>query len=229
MRPPRQSTKTGWEEPNLIAMAAMANRSTVSWRCSNFGPSDALLLGNPQNAFMEAHRPRPSWGRPLYPLPANFTGTLYPAGPVAVPDSADAIDVMNDWIDFAGAQGSIAVMLDYHPPDHCSFCQGDDMESRDYCLRGMFQAYSVYNANFTRSHRCHDPMSETLYNRAQYFQWPPHAVAGTIDARLHPHLRVPNRTTYIRLGTDRNAEAYNVFTDGRISVSYTHLTLPTKA
>jgi nicotinamidase/pyrazinamidase len=42
--------------------------------------------------------------------------------------------------------------------------------------------------------------------------WPPHCIAGTKGAELHPHLRITG-AAYIKKGTDPDKEAYSGFQD----------------
>src|SRR5690606_29204687 len=61
---------------------------------------------------------------------------------------------------------------------------------------------------------------DTRHFKEQGGPWPPHCVAGTRGAELHPDLRVPRDTIVISKGQDRNDDGYSAFegttTEGRL-------------
>lgn len=61
---------------------------------------------------------------------------------------------------------------------------------------------------------------DTTHFQEQGGPWPPHCVAGTRGADLHPDLRVPRDTIVISKGQDRGDDGYSAFegstADGRL-------------
>ena len=53
--------------------------------------------------------------------------------------------------------------------------------------------------------------SDTSHFSAQGGPWPPHCVAGTAGADLHPGLRVPSDTIIVSKGQDRRDDGYSAF------------------
>ena len=209
----------------LALWPAAATEVQVSTRCTTIWPTDALLLMDIQNCFMEKRSVQSV--QPEYELTqasdidpddldAQVDNGTIAAGALRVLGSTDIISVANAWIDLMGDDNLIYATLDYHPTKHCSFCNAHSggIQPGSYCISG---AGSTGNLN--ASHRCHDRVSEDDYLRASYYQWPAHCVAGTFGARLDPYLRVPNHTTVVKLGTSSTRDSYSAFDGGRISVA----------
>lgn len=145
---------------SLLAGGEGANSSA----CLTLGSTDAILLIDPQNCFMETRALSPS--PPAYPLaPSDLTdgGATIPAGPLSVSGSSEIIDVMNDWIQYAMSNTSnttVLATLDWHPPTHCSFCNlhSGGIQAGLWCVRGA-DTVDTFNA----SHRCTDAISIAAY------------------------------------------------------------------
>ena len=186
--------------------------ATGSAVCKQFQPDDALLVLNVQNSFMEKREVR-AGVTPRYGLPANWTSAgEIPAGPLPVPGSSGIIDVVNAWIDFAKA-GTVIATLDYHPPTHCSFCDIMDggIKGGTYCIRGVGQSPDVFDLTFNESHVCLDEISAADFASATYFQWAPHSVAATVDARVDPYVALPDDAIVVKLGTQQMRDDYSAF------------------
>ena len=52
---------------------------------------------------------------------------------------------------------------------------------------------------------------DTTHFRAHGGPWPPHCVAGTPGAELHPDLRQPQNLVLVSTGQDRNDDGYSAF------------------
>lgn len=187
-----------------------------SSKCNRLGPSDALIVVDVQNCFMES-RPTRVGAAPEFALPGGWSSTI-PAGSLQVPGSSGIIDVINGWIDFAAA-GSVYATLDYHPADHCSFCHthGGGVAAGTYCVTGVAQSPEVYAPSLNLTHRCRDAISEADFLTASYFQFPQHCVAGTMGARFDPYLRLGPDTTVLKLGLEEMRDEYSAFGGGRVS------------
>ena len=218
-------------------LALLCAPLSASARCARLGPGDGVLLVCPQNCFMEARPVRPD-APPHYPLPPDTadSGTLA-AGPLAVAGSSEIIDPMNAWLREAAAAGARTyAALDYHPPEHCSFCKPmrcDGYEgpgegacrsvvSGTACMRSSF---TDANAWFEPDDRCVDAVSLADYSFGTYYQWASHCVAGTFGARLDPYLdrALMNGTTF------ETHDSFSTFDGGRVSAAPpgTHDAAPT--
>jgi len=200
------------------ATALMRPGSLGSRACQELHSFDALLLINPQNSFLE-QRPK----RLNTPSAYTFTGNTIGPGSRPLPRSARVIDVMNTWIALFGVHSrglNVYVSLDYHPPDHCSFCDisRGGINTGTYCVRGISHDLEIYVPSFNVSHRCLDSVSIADYQTAGYFQWPAHCVAGTLDARVDPYLQVPPDARVVKLGVQAMYDDYSAM-DSRVSVA----------
>lgn len=216
----------------------------IAQQCAKLGPHDGVLLACPQNCFMESRRLRADEA-PHYPIPAhamcdagdasflcpNTSAGWIEGGSLSVGGSASIIEPMNAWMALAVDHGApLFSSLDWHPEDHCSFCQLEDTCSAtsaaagdiapgSNCIRSRF---SDATSRFNESHRCMDPISVSDYETsAPYYQWPRHCVAGTFGGRLDPYLdaRLLGNATVVKLGTDRRLDSFSAFDGGRLSTA----------
>ena len=77
------------------------------------------------------------------------------------------------------------------------------------------------NDKTDHARRCQDAVSNLDYILQRYFQWPEHCAAGTFSARLDPYLRLPERSSVVKLGIEPKADSYSAFDGGRISIAPT--------
>ena len=210
----------------LAAAVGGAGATRVSSECSRLHPTDAVLLIDMQNCFME-ERPVRDGGTPGYGLDASMmvaNGTLR-AGPLQVADSSSIIDVGNEWMDLAASAGAqVLITLDWHPADHCSFCnvQYGGVSPPFFCYSGSVIVHA-YNASL----RCIDAVSERDWSAQQYYQWSSHCVAGSFGARLDPYLRPPADAMFIKLGVHHSRDSYSAFDGGRRRAAPPHDTQAT--
>ena len=98
------------------------------------------------------------------------------------------VPVANEWMkamDEAG--GTVITTLDWHPPEHCSFCRfGPKLEKRLDCVWGCngtqgicVTGAGVPTAVFDSSSRCTDTVSDVDFQQSRYFQWPQHCIMDT--------------------------------------------------
>ena len=127
----------------------------------------------------------------------------------------------NEWMGAVHeAGGKVLASLDWHPPDHCSFCRyGANQERRIDCAWGCegTQGVCITGAGvptevFNSSNRCVDPISDADFQQSRYFQWPPHCVHRTFGADFDPYLRVPPGTEVIKSGFEQQHDSYSVGT-----------------
>ena len=203
----------------LLCVAAIRTAAAVSAKCGALGPTDVVVFIDLQNCFME-QRPYAGEGAPRYAVAASdldSDGINIPDGPLRTVDSKSIIPVANDWIARADSAGSPVIFtLDWHPADHCSFCniQAGGVAAPFFCYSG-----SVIVHAYNESMRCTDPVSERDWAFQQYYQWASHCVAGSFGARLDPFLQAPADATYVKLGVETRADSYSGFDSGRISTS----------
>jgi len=203
---------------------------SIADRCLELGASDALLILDVQNSFLEQRSIRPGVSTG-YDISADTSNGTLLRGALSVSNSSGIIDIINSWIQrrqVDDQNASIIATLDYHPPGHCSFCDvvngGIDPLTTEgllqFCLQGR-QTWSLDQSagavHLNDSHRCRDAVSETSWDASLYYQWPIHAVAGTFDARFDPYLRLPNDTVVFKLGTRLMEDSYSAFDGGRRS------------
>eukprot|EP00967_Tisochrysis_lutea_P033599 scaffold40016_cov27-Tisochrysis_lutea.AAC.1 len=216
--------------------SATADTKPSSSTCTRLGRRDALLLLNLQNAYLDE--------RPLSSLSSASSYSLsgwaherpdgtvvLPRGRLAVDGSAHLIATVNSWLSTReedGGHASVIALIDYHPPGHCSFCDVDHGGIAPLTPAGLLQ-YCVMGAqtwsndgtagtvHLNDSHRCGDSASIEAYEERLYYQWPYHAVAGTIDARFDPFLNLPNETVVFKLGTPLMEDSHNAFVGARRS------------
>ncbi|KAL1512253.1 hypothetical protein AB1Y20_005515 [Prymnesium parvum] len=207
---------TAWTLVSFLPTCWAANSSV----CTTFAPTDALLLFDPQNCFME-ERLLDLSASLSYQVPnGSLTngGKSISAGPLFVSGSSEITTVMNEWIAYASASGNgtIFATLDWHPEFHCSFCNihKGGIASGTFCLRG-----SSTVDDFNKSHRCTDAISDSAYSDNLYFQWPEHCVAGSFGARFDPYLQLPDSTLVIKLGTELMQDEYSALAGGQLSVA----------
>ena len=204
----------------LLIRTTLAANSSV---CMAFGPTDALLLFDPQNCFIEQRSFHS--GEASYTIPARFLtgdGASITAGPIPIDGSGSIVALMNDWLVYvasnAGTDGNATVFatMDYHPPLHCSFCNANTggIAAGTFCLRGA-DTVDAFNG----SHRCKDEISDEDFTNNEYYQWPFHCTAGEFGARFDPYLRLPADAVVIKLGTDRGADDYSALRGGRLSTA----------
>ena len=192
--PPRRLLLHSLLLPLLFSLAAGASAAASS-RCAALDRAhDGLLLVDIQNCFME-RRPLPAATR--YPVPAEelertaADGGALPhvrAGPLQVNGSAEIVPVANEWIAAAAAGGVHTIYtLDWHPPDHCSFCDiaNGGIAAPSFCLAGSLINRSSHCRD-ADAMRCRDAVSVRDWELQQYHQWASHCVAGEFGARLDP-------------------------------------------
>ena len=210
----------------LPAVVTTTFDNVVSPKCSQLGSTDGVLFVDPQNCFMEKRPAAQSGVTPAYPIPGSATdGSSITDGPLRVLGSAEIIPVMNSWASLAHASGAHSLLsLDYHPPQHCSFCytasspyntsSPSGISAGSACLSGAFtEANDGLGVNF----KCNDSISLRDRTITNYWQWPEHCVAGTFGARLDPYLQLPSETTVVKLGVSQFQDSYSAFDGGRIS------------
>ena len=198
-------------------MVSASSALRVSAECSRLHPTDAVLLIDMQNCFMEERAVRTGQA-PSYSL-EGFNDTL-PSGPLQVADSTGIIDVANEWMGLATEAGAkTMITLDWHPADHCSFCniESGGVAAPFFCYSG-----SVIVHAYNESLRCVDAVSSRDWDYQQYYQWASHCVAGSFDARLDPYLAPPDDAIYVKLGVHRAADSYSGFDGGRKSAAAPH-------
>ena len=86
-------------------------------------------------------------GAPLsYPIvEANKHGASVRRGALPVPRSEQVVPVANEWMKVMDAKGgTVITTLDWHPPDHCSFCvnNGGYVPAPTFCYSGSVIANS---------------------------------------------------------------------------------------
>ena len=144
---------------------AQAQGSTTKalQQCMSIGPTDALVVVDVQNCFMQA-RPLPGGSEVLqYSIPAEQTVVIdgkphIGAGSLQVAGSKDIIAPINEWMaHFDSAGAHVAVTQDWHPPDHCSFCRWFGLTAEGTVSKGrMVAAYQPavqQHANVTLANR----------------------------------------------------------------------------
>jgi len=201
--------------------------SSASAACQQLGHQDALLILDVQNAFMEARPIRPQ-ATPSYNVPA--VDGFIAQGNLSVPDSGAIIDVINAWLSLRNSSGrnaSVIATLDYHPPDHCSFCNSHEggIPAGSFCLFGA-HTWSTGDTGDTlgstannNSHVCEDTVSQTAFSQNGYYQWPFHAIAGSLSARFDPYLDLPDDTVAFKLGTQLMEDNYDALDGARRSLA----------
>ena len=126
----------------------------------------------------------------------------------------------NEWMrrmDEAG--GTVITTLDWHPPEHCSFCRfGENLDKRLDCVWGCngtqgicVTGAGVPTAVFDSSSRCLDAVSDIDFQQSRYFQWPPHCVMDTFGSKFDPYLSVPSRAVKVHAGYDAKLDSYSAF------------------
>lgn len=211
----------------LLALATTpqgARAKGFSSKCKNLGPNDVVIAVCLQNDFFD-ERPvdgRYAKGAPLaYPIDeANKNGASVRRGALAVRRSEEVVPVANEWmrkVDDAG--GTVITTLDWHPPEHCSFCRfGPKLEKRLDCVWGCngtqgicVTGAGVPTAVFDSSSRCTDPVSDLDFQQSRYFQWPTHCIMDTFSSKFDPYLQVPSRAVQVRSGTESSKDSYSAF------------------
>lgn len=163
-------------------------------------------------------------------------------GSAAVNRSAGVVPVLNDWLDLAApTPAKLFATLDYHPPFHCSFCDAlsGGIPPGSFCLSGAgdarasvlhchddvrftsLQGMKILGTRLAPSLPPHlwQVSHEAFIHVSPLFQWPAHCVAGSLGARFDPYLRLPNRTTVIKIGTQLLFDDYDTFARGRTSTA----------
>lgn len=196
----------------------------MSLVCMRLQPTDALLVLRMQNCNLgerALHTSSPSYEIPSALLergPLGLGPQRLRAGSMAVADTEAAIDVANQWLDLAGEGGSdVYATLDWHPREHCSFCEIDDhgIDAGSWCVSGVH----TVGQTFDKEQRCRDPISVRDYDHNHYTQWPENCIAGTPDARFDPYLRLPSATKAVKYGMDRWSGSYSAWDGGRLSTA----------
>lgn len=198
--------------------------------CTRLGPRDVLIAVCLQNDFLDERPADGSYALGAsrsYAVPEAHTRSsddtseaVIRRGTLAVGGSERVIPVANEWmrrVDDAG--GTVIATMDWHPPEHCSFCRfGPDLESRLDCTWGCdgvegicVTGAGVPSAVFDASRRCVDPVSDVDFQQSRYFQWPPHCVADSFGSRFDPFLRVPPRAVKVHAGYDADHDSYSAF------------------
>ena len=174
--------------------------ATGSAVCKQFQPDDALLVLNVQNSFMEKGRCalcHAAWAA------INWTS----AGEIPASTPCPRIEQHHrcgERVDRFCKGGHCDSTLDYHPPTHCSFYIMDGgIKGGTYCIRGVGQSPDVFDLTFNESHVCLDEISAADFASATYFQWAPHSVAATVDARVDPYVALPDDAIVVKLGTQQ--------------------------
>ena len=144
-----------------VLESAASSAPRVSAECSRLHPTDAVLLIDMQNCFMEERAVRTDQ-EPSYPLEQNET---IEAGPLQVSDSTGIIDVANEWMRHASDAGAkVLITLDWHPELHCSFCNIEQggVSAPYFCYSG-----SVIVHAYNESLRCVDAVSQRDWDYQQ--------------------------------------------------------------
>eukprot|EP00047_Mylnosiga_fluctuans_P008717 m.8534 g.8534 ORF g.8534 m.8534 type:complete len:319 (-) comp2299_c0_seq2:119-1075(-) len=189
--------------PILLALACVA----LAGPCV-FTERDALLVIDVQNDFMEETAIRTDW-TPLYKIPEKMKtsgGTRLVRGSLAVNGSSEIIPVINDWThELLHSRSIIMHSLDWHEPDHCSFCP-----SGGVC--GPQSASDV-----AAGAHCIDPVSLADIRAGRYMQWPSHCIAREFGARFHPFMAVPTTAIVFKKGFNSSLDSYSAI-DGGLSL-----------
>ena len=225
-----------WVPAALIAAVAMlvywARQPTAApvaahaERCATVGPRDALLVVHMQNDFLDERSADGSYANgddssgysPAYEIEPTPSGMI-PRGKLAVRGSGVIVPVVNHYLsEFAARGAGVFVTLDWHPPDHCSFCRfgqdqtdkldctwGCDSELKGNCVTGAGVPLDIFNWTT----RCLDPISEKSFQESHLLLWPDHGVEGTFGARLDPYLRVPEGAQFIKVGYNTHEDEYD--------------------
>ena len=95
------------------------------------------------------------------------------------------------------------------------------------------------HSSFACQHSGKHPYMEVDMPYGRQVLWPEHCIKGSIGAEFHKLLDTQNSHLIIRKGFRKGIDSYSAFFEndkttptgllGYLSVSYTHLTLPTKA
>jgi nicotinamidase/pyrazinamidase len=108
-----------------------------------------------------------------------------PGGNLAVPNGDKVVPVANRLIE-SGRYDLVVASQDWHPADHGSFAS---------------------------SHPGSKPFElGTLAGKPQ-MMWPDHCVQGTVDAELHPALRIDDIDLILQKGGNREVDSYSAFRD----------------
>ncbi len=219
--------------PSLLLLFLAAAPAVVdaapAKHCIALGARDALLAVHLQNDFFDARAMNGAYapGASLaYPLDASYVhGENVRRGALAVRRAEEVVPVANAWMRAVDrANGSVVATLDWHPPDHCSFCKFGAKQSRRLdCVWGCegtngicVTGAGVPAAVFDSTGRCADAVSESDFQQSRYFQWPRHCVAGTFGSRFDPYLNVPERAVRVHAGVEQSEDSYSAFGGRRI-------------
>ena len=192
--------------------------------CARLKSDDTIIAVCLQNDFFD-ERPADGSYAPgavrSYDIPeTDVHGATVRRGALAVGRSEEVVPVANEWMrrmDEAG--GTVITTLDWHPPEHCSFCRfGENLDKRLDCVWGCngtqgicVTGAGVPTAVFDSSSRCLDAVSDIDFQQSRYFQWPPHCVMDTFGSKFDPYLSVPSRAVKVHAGYDAKLDSYSAF------------------
>eukprot|EP00048_Salpingoeca_helianthica_P022843 m.20685 g.20685 ORF g.20685 m.20685 type:complete len:318 (+) comp7907_c0_seq1:45-998(+) len=206
----------------MVASVVFSLLLLGSLGAAQFSERDALLIIDVQNDFMEKTLVRHDM-QPRYPLPKESlveNGKYIMQGKLGAPGSSQIIDVINKWIAaFQASRGHVLASIDWHQPNHCSFCRNGTAQSNPahFHPEGSLCGPIGEASNIDHRGRCIDPASTYDFTRGQLMQWPDHCLAGSFGARFHPYLNIPSSAIVLKKGIFPHLDSYSAF-DGRVSV-----------
>ena len=208
----------------LAICATGAHAGKPADACARLKGDDTIIAVCLQNDFFD-ERPADGSYAPgavrSYDIPeTDVQGAMVRRGALAVGRSEEVVPVANEWmrrLDDAG--GTVITTLDWHPPEHCSFCRfGENLDKRLDCVWGCngtqgicVTGAGVPTAVFDSSSRCLDAVSDVDFQQSRYFQWPPHCVMDTFGSKFDPYLSVPSRAVKVHAGDDAKLDSYSAF------------------
>jgi nicotinamidase/pyrazinamidase len=183
--------------------------------------TDALLIIDVQNDFMESYPI--SEESPFYHVPDELTisdptgvsNRAVKPGTLAVTGSAQIIPHINQLTrQFEKLGAPVFLSLDWHEPEHCSFCRNGtwaDNPSGHRPNGGFCGPLGPQTENFDTSSICADANSIQDFERSNLMQWPDHCIQGRFGARFSPYLYVPQSAIVVKKGFLLNKDSYSAW------------------
>lgn len=184
-------------------------------KCGPISRSDALLVIDVQNDFMEADKIGSR--TPFYSIPPDAIpkGDFVKKGSLAVSDTSAIVPIINEWVNaFESNGGLVAYSLDWHSPNHCSFCRNGTAAANPQGHKptgDICPFIGKDSAGFDSTGMCEDDRSIAAYRSNQLFQWPDHCVHDQFGSRFSPFLRVSPDALVVKKGFLPSHDSYSAW------------------